>query len=154
MPFECELVVSGTPPEVSAKAFIDSYNETSKMSHYKGKLNHIQQYFQNKLERNIAQAKIQNTHLSNSFSVTIQGNNMIFSSNDPRAAVYEYGSGSTPPKRYLQPSIIDTANEMSSIILNDAVEAYEKRVRFGSGIKIQKTPSSLLKSSKYSKMLK
>ena len=154
MPFECELIISGTPPEVSAKAFIDSYNETSNMSHYKSKLGHIQQYFQNKLERNIAQAKIQNTHLSHSFSVTIQGNNMIFSSNDPRAAVYEYGSGDIPPKRYLQPSIIDTANEMSLIILNDAIEVYERKVRFGSGVKIQESPFSLLKPSKYSEMLK
>lgn len=154
MPFNCELIMTGTPPEVSAKAFIDSYNETSKMNHYKGKLNHIQQYFQNKLERNIAQAKIQNTHLANSFSVSIQGNKMIFSSNDPRSAVYEYGSGSMPPKRYLQPSIMDTANEMSSIILNDAVEAYEKQTKFGSGVRIQEAPPSLLKSNKYSTMLK
>ncbi len=153
MPFDCELIITGTTPEVSAKAFIDSYNETSKMSHYKSKLSHIQQYFQNKLERNISQAKIQNTRLAQSFSVRIQGKNMIFSSNDPRSAVYEYGSGNMPPKRYLQPSIIDTANEMSSIILNDAVEAYERKTKFGAGIQMQKAPPSLLKSSKYSKML-
>lgn len=142
MPFECELIIAGTPPEVSAKAFIDSYNETSKMSHYKSKLSHIQKYFQDKLERNMAQAKIQNTHLANSFSVTIQGNNMIFSSNNPRSAVYEYGSGRMPPKRYLQPSIMDTANEMSSMILNDAVEAYERKTRFGSGVRVQRAPHS------------
>ena len=41
MTFECDLVISGTPPDVSAKAFIDSYNETAKMSHYKKKINHI-----------------------------------------------------------------------------------------------------------------
>ena len=154
MPFECTLTMTGTSPETSAQAFIDSYNETAKMSHYQGKLNHIQQYFQNKLERNMAQAKIQNTHLANSFSVHIQGNNMIFSSNDPRSAVYEYGSGSMSPKRYLQPSIIDTANEMSSIIVNDAIEVYEKKIRFGSGVKMQKSAPPLLKSNKYSKMLK
>lgn len=153
MPFECALTITGTPPEVSAKAFIDSYNETSKMSHYKKRLNHIQQYFQDKLERNIAQAQIQDYRLKNSFSVQIQGKNMIFSSTSPKAALYEYGTSNVPPKRYLQPSVMDTANEMSSIILNDAIEVYENNIKFGTGLTMQKGIPNLMKPNKYSKML-
>lgn len=154
MSFQCDLIVTGVRPDVSAKAFIDSYSETSKMSHYKKDLNHIEKYFHEKLERNIAQAQIQNKNLKNSFSVKIQGKYMIFSSTDPKSMVYEYGTGKVPPKRYLEPSVMDTANEMPSIMLNDAIEAYNKRIRFGTGIQTQRSFSNLKKDNKYLRMLK
>lgn len=154
MSFQCDLIITGTPPEVSTKAFLQSYNETSKMNHYKKKLNYIEKYFHEKLERNIAQANIQNPHLKDSFSVKIQGKYMVFSSTDRRSMVYEYGAKNVPPRRYLEPSIMDTANEMPSIILGDAIEAYNKYIKFGTGVR-RMTPTPMLqKSNKYSKMLK
>ena len=154
MSFECELIITGTLPEVSAKAFISSYEETSKMSHYKKDLNYIEQYFRDKLERNIAQANIPNKKIKDSFSVTMDNNSIIFSSNDFRSLVYEYGAKNVPPRRYLEPSVIGTANEISSIILNDAIEAYNKNVNFGFGIRKIRSIPVLQKSNKYSKMLK
>ena len=40
MTFECTLNVSGISPQVSAKAFINSYQETSKVQHYEKYHNH------------------------------------------------------------------------------------------------------------------
>ena len=154
MGFNCDLIMTGTPPEVSARAFIQSYNDTSKMSHYKKELNYIEKYFHEKLERNIAQANIQNRNLKNTFSVEIQGKYMVFSSTDPKAMVYEYGAGQVPPRRYLEPSVMDTANEMPSIMLNDAIEAYNKYTTFGTGTQISRSSSNLKKDNKYLRMLK
>lgn len=154
MTFTCDLTVTGVLPEVSAKAFIDSYNETSKMSHYRKDLAHIEQYFFDKLERNIAQANIPNKNLKESFSVQITNDKLMFSSNDFKSLVYEYGAKNVPPRRYLEPSVMETAAEMPSIILNDAIEIYNSKVRFGVGIKRQQSSPILQKSNKYSRMLK
>ena len=154
MTFTCDLTVTGVLPEVSAKAFIDSYNETSKMAHYKKDLAYIEQYFFNKLERNIAQANIPNKDLKKSFSVQMINDKIIFSSNDFRSLVYEYGAKDVPPRRYLEPSVMETAAEMPSIILNDAIKMYNDRVKFGTGIRRQRSAPILQKNNKYSKMLK
>ena len=53
MTFECTLNVSGISPQVSAKAFIHSYQETSKVQHYEKYHNELEQYYQNKINNNI-----------------------------------------------------------------------------------------------------
>lgn len=151
MSFSCDLLVSGVLPEDSARAFIKSYNETSKMEHYKSKMNYLSSFFQNKLERNIAQAGIRDPTVKSSFSVKIENNQMIFSSDNFKALSYEYGAKHLPPRRYLQPSIIETANEMSSIILNDAVDIYNQNIK--TNISINRNRPNLIKNNKYSQLL-
>ena len=56
MTFQCTLNVTGTLPQVSARAFIQSYEETSKIQHYQKYYNELEQYYQNQMEHNISQS--------------------------------------------------------------------------------------------------
>lgn len=157
MTFNCTLTVTGLDPQTSAKAFIDSYNQTSKLSHYAKYQNRLEQYFVNKIDRNISQANIKDKNLRNSFSINFKGNNLEFISTQKNAIKYEYGYGYKPPRRFIQTAVFDTANELSEIIISEAISAYNKNSKFGQGMRHISTPNLDLQSNylnKYSNMLK
>ena len=58
MTFGCTLQVTGTLPSVSARAFIASYNETSRAQHYQQYQSLLEQYFQNQIEKNANQMNV------------------------------------------------------------------------------------------------
>lgn len=154
MTFECTLEVSGILPEVSANAFIKSYQETSKMQHYQKYQSELEQYFQNKIDRNAHQNSI---HIrDNGFHIEITANQINFISESQSAIRYEYGTNDTPPKRFIQPAVIDVANKMSDFIISDAIDIYNRNTKFIS-LHRQRTPNVSMQSNyfnKYSKMLK
>ena len=76
MTFDCSLTVSGLDPQKSAKAFIDSYNQTSQLSHYQKFYNKLEQYFVNKINQNISRSNIKNDKFKNSFSMNFKGKNL------------------------------------------------------------------------------
>lgn len=157
MTFDCTLTVTGLDPKVSSEAFIDSYQKTSRMSYYKKYKNKLEQYFVNKVNRNIDQNQIKSTGLKDSFSIKFQGNSLEFISKHKKALKYEYGYGNTPPRRYIQPAVFETANELSNIIISEAISLYNKNSKFGQGMQVISTPILNLQSNylnKYSKMLK
>ena len=135
-------------PEKSAKAFIDSYNQTSRLSHYKKYHNQLEQYFVNKIQKNIERSGIKDDKLKNSFSVNLTKNDLQFISTRKNATKYEYGYENQPPKRYIQPAVFDTANKMSEIIINEAIDMYKKYSHFGVGTTTIK-PSLTNIQSKY-----
>ena len=155
MTFDCSLTVSGLDPQKSAKAFIDSYNQTSQLSHYQKFYNKLEQYFVNKINQNISRSNIKNDKFKNSFSMNFKGKNLEFTSSYPGAKRLEFGSGNQPPLRIIQPAVIETTNELSEIIISEAISAYNNNSRFGFGVRTISTPqiqSNYL--NKYSKMLK
>lgn len=153
MTFDCSLTVSGLDPQTSAKAFIDSYNQTSQLSHYQKFHNKLEQYFVNKINQKIARSNIDNDKLKNSFSVNFKGKNLEFTSTYPGAKRLEFGSGNKPPLRFIEPSVMETANELSEIIISEAISIYNNNARFGTGIQTISMPKSNY-LNKYSKMLK
>ena len=153
MTFDCSLTVSGLDPQTSAKAFIDSYNQTSQLSHYQKFHNKLEQYFVNKIDRNIARNNIKSDKIKGSFSVNFKGKNLEFTSNYPGAKRLEFGSGNKPPLRFIQPAVIETANELSEIIISEAITAYNNNSRFGVGMRTIQAPQSNY-FNKYSRMLK
>lgn len=157
MTFNCSLTVSGMNPQQSAKAFIDSYNETSQLSYYKKFHNRLEQYFVNKVDRGISQFNIKDGNLKNSFSINFKGNNLEFISKNKNAIKYEHGYNKVPPKRYIQPAVFDTTNELSNIIISEAINAYDRKSKFGQGMIQTLNPNIKIQSNyfnKYSKMLK
>jgi len=153
MTFDCSLTVSGLDPQTSAKAFIDSYNQTSQLSHYQKFHNKLEQYFVNKINRNIARSNIKSDKIKGSFSVNFKGKNLEFTSNYSGAKRLEFGSGNKPPLRFIQPAVIETANELSEIIISEAITAYNNNSRFGVGMRTIQAPQSNY-FNKYSRMLK
>lgn len=156
MTFECSLTISGTDPQKSAQAFIDSYNDTSKMKHYQKYQKRIEQYFLNKIQQNISKVQIKDKTLKDSFFVDFRNNELHFMSTRKSALKYEFGSGKNPPKRYIQPSIIDTANEMSNIIIDEAINTYNRYMKNGKTI-ANLTPNMPIQTNylnKYSKIIK
>lgn len=141
MTFDCSLTVSGLDPEKSAKAFIDSYNQTSQLSHYQKFHNQLEQYFINKINRSIAQSNIKSDKVKNSFSMNFNGKNLEFTSNYPGAKRLEFGSGNKAPLRFIQPAVIETTNELSEIIISEAIGLYQNNSRFGVGMQ-KITPQS------------
>lgn len=149
MTFDCSLTVSGSDPQQSAKAFIDSYNKTSQLSYYQKFHNRLEQYFMNKINRNIA--GIKNDKLKNSFSVNFKGKNLEFKSSYPGAKRLEFGGGKQPPLRFMQPAVVETANELSEIIISEAIGLYNKNLSSGT---IQTIVPHSNYLNQYSKMLK
>lgn len=129
MSFECTLNVSGVRPEASAKAFIQSYQQTSNPKYYQKHQKRIENFFQDKLQKNISQAQISNS-ISKTFFVNFKSDGIYFSSSSKQALKYEFGSNKTPPKRFIEPAFIETANEVSNIMITDAIDLYHKYSRF------------------------
>ena len=157
MTFDCTLTISGMDPQRSAKAFIDSYNETARLSHYQKYHHRLEQYFVNKIQQNIARVNIKDDKLKNSFSIDFKKNELRFISTRKNAIKYEYGSGNQPPKRYIQPAVFDTASEMSEIIIDEAINTYNKYSQFGSGLTTITPPMMNIQSNyfnKYSNLIK
>ena len=153
MTFDCSLTVSGLDPETSAKAFIDSYNQTSQLSHYQKFHNKLEQYFVNKVNQNVIRSNIKSDKIKSSFSVNFKGKNLEFTSNYPGAKRLELGSGNKPPFRFIQPAVIETTNELSEIIISEAISAYNNNSRFGVSMQTIQAPQSNY-FNKYSRMLK
>lgn len=129
MSFECTLNVSGIEPHVSNEAFLQSYKDTSNAKYYKKHEKRIEQYFQKKLTQNISQYQLPSS-LENTFFIDFKNDGIYFSSNSIKALKYEFGSGNMPPKRFIEPAFIDTANEVSEIMITDAIDLYNKYTRF------------------------
>lgn len=129
MSFECTLNISGIKPEVSNRAFIQSYKQTSNPKYYQKHQKRIENFFQDKLQKNINQAQIPYT-ISNTFTVNFKSDGVYFSSDSRDALKYEFGSGKMPPKRFIEPAFIETANEVSNIMITDALDLYNKYSRF------------------------
>ena len=129
MSFECTLNVNGIRPEASAKAFIQSYQQTSNPKYYQKHQKRIEDYFQDKLQKNISQAQISNG-IAKTFSIDFKSNGIYFSSYSKQALKYEFGSNKTPPKRFIEPAFIETANEVSKIMITDALDLYNRYSRF------------------------
>jgi len=129
MVFECKLHVSGIPLEVSNKAFIQSYQVTSNPKYYKQYNKRIEQFFKDKLVQNMSQNNIPQS-LEKTFHVDFKNDGIYFSSSSKSALKYEFGSGNMPPKRFIEPSFIETANEVSQIMITDAISLYNKYTRF------------------------
>ena len=124
--FNCTLHVTGTLPNVSARAFLQSYNETAQAQHYQQYQSLLENYFQNAMDKNIRQMNV-DAH-AKSFSMKVESNQIQFISDSQSSIKYEYGSGSTPPKRFIQPAVIDTANKISNLIISDAISIYNRNV--------------------------
>ena len=154
MTFECTLDVSGILPEVSANAFIKSYQETSKMQHYQKYQSQLEQYFQDKIDRNASQNNIHTR--DNGFHIEITTNQINFISESQSAIKYEYGTDNMPPRRFIQPAVIDVANKMSDFIISDAIDVYNRNTKFISlhRQRIPNVPTQSNYFNKYSKMLK
>lgn len=131
MPYDVKLTKTGISPERSMRAFIESYQETSKVSHYQKNKAIIEQYFKNNLSKNITQSNIKDTNLINTFSINFQGNTLQFVSKSNKAMKYEFGSGTEAPKRFIEPAVIEATNKISDIIISDAIELYQRKTRFG-----------------------
>lgn len=129
MTFECTLQISGTKPEVSNRAFLQSYQETSNTKYYKKYEKKIESFFKDKLSRNMSQSQIPQS-LENTFFIDFKSDGIYFSSNSSTALKYEFGSGNIPPKRFIEPAFIDTANEVSEMMITDALDLYNKYSRF------------------------
>lgn len=129
MTFECTLNVTGTNPQTSIQAFLKSYQDTSNPKYYKKYDKHLEAYFKDKLRKSISQAQIKDKNLDKSFFVTFKSEGIYFSSKSKKALKYEFGYGNNPPKRYLQPAIVETANEVSNIMITDALNLYNKYSR-------------------------
>lgn len=129
MTFGCTLQVTGTLPSVSARAFIASYNETSRAQHYQQYQSLLEQYFQNQIERNASQMNV--NMRSKSFSMKVESNQIQFIADSKDSVKYEYGVGQTPPKRFVRPAVIDTANKISRLIISDAISLYRRNIGFG-----------------------
>lgn len=129
MSFECTLNISGIRPEVSNRAFIQSYQQTSNPKYYQKHQKRIESFFQDKLQKNISQAQISN-NIAETFNVNFKSDGIYFSSNSKQALKYEFGSNNTPPKRFIEPAFIETANEVSDIMITDALGLYNRYSRF------------------------
>lgn len=154
MTFNCTLHITGTLPSVSAKAFITSYRETSQGVHYQKYQSSLEEYFQNAMDRSIRQTNV--NAKSKSFSMKIEANQIQFISDTQNSMRYEYGSGSTPPKRFVQPAVIDTANYISEIIISDAIDIYRRNAGFGVNLRQSHNLGQNLNSkyfNKYSSLL-
>ena len=152
MTFECSLTVTGMDPQKSIQAFIDSYNKTSNVSYYQKYHGKLEKYFIDRVNQNISRTGIKNEKLTNSFSVNFKGKDLNFQSNYPGAKGLEFGSGKRPPLRFIQPAVIDTTNELSDIIISEAINIYKNDSHFG--LNVQKIIPQSNYFNKYSKMLK
>lgn len=128
MSFECTLNITGVTPEKSAQAFIMSYQQTSNPKYYQKHQKHIENFFQDKLQKNISQAQISHG-IAETFHVDFKNNGIYFNSSSKQALKYEFGSNNTPPKRFIEPAFIETANEVSNIMITDALDLYNRYVR-------------------------
>lgn len=127
MTFECTLNVSGISPQVSAKAFINSYQETSKVQHYEKYHNELEQYYQNKINNNIGRYGLDMD--SNQFSIQFDGNQINFISEGYSAIQYEYGYDDNAPKRFMQSAVTEVTNRIANYMISDAINIYQRQAR-------------------------
>lgn len=129
MTIDCNLTITGILPEDSMNAFMRSYYQTSKVSHYKKYQNQMQQYFKNKMDKSVDSSDIKVKGLSSSFKMDIKNDKIEFLTTMPDTVnKYEYGSDTTPPRRFVEPVILDVANKMSEKIIDEAIDMYNKNV--------------------------
>ena len=100
-----------------------------KRKYYKKYEKRIEKYFKSKLDQNIAQNHIPHS-LEQTFFINFKNDGIYFSSNSIQALKYEFGSKNMPPKRFIEPAFIDTANEVSQIMITDALDLYNRYSRF------------------------
>lgn len=128
--FSCTLQRVGGPSlGASVQAFLQSYNETARAQHYQQYQSLLQQYFQNAMDKNIRQANIDAQ--AKSFSMKIESNQIQFISDNQSSIKYEYGFEGVPPKRFIQPAVIETANMISNLIISDAISIYNRNIGLG-----------------------
>lgn len=170
MTIECNLQVSGTPIEDSAKAFTQSIKKIADaryIKQYKTLLNNnFQQYIRNNMHR-VGMEDVED--LEKEFYVNIVGNSIIFGNTNPIVANrYEYGWDddedsdndysdddylmSTSPRYYIRPAIEQVAQELGTVLLQDLYKEYDKESRnVGHSSYIISSKSSYL--NKYSGIL-
>ncbi len=127
MTFECTLNVSGISPQVSAKAFINSYQETSKVQHYEKYHNELEQYYQNKINNNIGRYGLDMD--SNQCSIQFDGNQINFISEGYSAIQYEYGYDDYAPKRFMQSAVTEVTNKIANYMISDEINIYQRQAR-------------------------
>lgn len=125
----CTLQVSGIKPEVSHKAFLQSYTITADPKYYKRYEKRLNDFFQKKLSQNITQNHLPHS-LEKSFSIDFKSDGIHFQSNSKDALKYEFGAGSSPPRKFIEPALVETANEVSNIMITDAINLYNQYSRF------------------------
>lgn len=125
MTIECTLNISGIDPEQSNKAVLRSYNETSNPKYLKKHQQKINKTFKKKLTHNMNQFQIPSS-LEQTFSIDFKNDGIYFISSSLNALKYEFGSGQIPPKRFIEPTVVETANEVSNILITDAVNLYKQ----------------------------
>lgn len=130
MTINCSLNITGTPPEESVRAFMQSYQHSSKISNYSKYENQLNEYFKNKIQKSIDNNNIKVNGLADSFKLNIEGDRIDFSSSMFELAnAYEYGSDNIYPHRFIEPAVIEVANNMSDKIINEAMNSYQKNTR-------------------------
>ena len=128
MTVNCTLTTTGINPKKSYDALIKSYSQTSNPKYYQKYQNNIEKFFKNKLEENIAQAQLPDSLVS-TFDVKFKSSGIYFTSNSEQALKYEFGSGRMPPKHFIEPAIIETANDVSQKVITDAISLYEQYIK-------------------------
>ena len=128
MPFECTVTMSGIPPQKSHNAFIQSYLQTSQPKYYKKHEKRIEEFFKAKLTQSIQQAQVP-SFLDKTFHINFKNDGIYFKSTSKAALKYEFGSGNIPPKHFIEPAIKETANEVSKIMITDAINLYNRYTR-------------------------
>ena len=130
MTVNCSLTVTGIRPEESIKAFMQSYQHSAKMSNYSKYEDQLNQYFDNKIKESIENNNIKVDGLADSFQLKVENDRIEFSSSMFEVAnAYEYGSDHIYPHRFIEPAVIEIANNMSNRIINEAIDTYQKNTR-------------------------
>ncbi|WP_304086632.1 hypothetical protein [Methanobrevibacter ruminantium] len=128
MTFECTLNITGTLPEISAKAFIQSYEETSKINYYQKYYSDLEQYYQDQVYHDIQSYGLDMQ--STDFHIQFTGNQLYFISESESAIKYEYGYDHNSPKRFMQSSVLNVTNKIANYMISDAIELYKNKIRF------------------------
>ena len=130
MTIKCSLDIKGTSPEQSVAAFIQSYQSSAKISNYAKYEDQLNEYFRNRVQKSIDDNNIRIDGLGDSFKLDIRNNRIEFSSSMFEVAnMYEYGSDNIYPHRFIEPAVIDVANQMSDKIIDEAISIYQKNTR-------------------------
>lgn len=138
MTIRCDLEVSGTSIENSFKTFSDSVTRIANGNYIRKYQNTLNNSFQQHIRDNMNRSGMENVEdLEKTFFVNIEGNNIIFGTNEPLMANrYEYGWEddddynednyliSTSPRYYIRPAINQMAQELGAILANDIYRDY------------------------------
>ena len=133
MTVECTLTKTGIDPEKSIKAFMNSYIQSSQVSRYNKYEHQLNEFFVDKIRNNIESSGINVSGLSDSFQLNIENNRIEFSTTMSDVAnTFEYGSDNVSPRRFIEPAVIQVANNMSQKIIHEAMDIYQANTRTAS----------------------